>query len=68
VQLTGFGENGIDLQVTFWIPDPEEGSAGLKSELYLAIWRTFQRHGVSIPYPQRDIRIISAPPPVAAGK
>lgn len=67
VQLTGFGENGIDLQVTFWIPDPEEGSAGLKSELYLAIWRSFQRHGVTIPYPQRDIRIISAPPPTAAG-
>jgi small-conductance mechanosensitive channel len=59
VQVSGFGENGIDLQLVFWIPDPEEGSAGLKSELYLAIWRTFQQHAIAVPYPQRDVRIVS---------
>jgi small-conductance mechanosensitive channel len=59
VQVTGFGENGIDLQLMFWIPDPEEGSAGLKSELYLAIWRAFQQHAIAVPYPQRDVRIVS---------
>lgn len=58
VQVTGFGENGIDLELVLWIPDPEEGSGGLKSALYLAIWRAFQRHEISVPYPQRDIRII----------
>lgn len=59
VQVLGFGENGIDLQLVFWIADPEEGSAGLKSALYLDIWRAFQKHRISIPYPQRDIRIVS---------
>lgn len=58
VQVTGFGENGIDLQLVLWIPDPEEGSASLKSIIYLEIWRAFQRHAISVPYPQRDIRII----------
>lgn len=58
VQVLGFGENGIDLQLVFWIADPEEGSAGLKSSLYLDIWRAFQQHRISIPYPQRDIRIV----------
>lgn len=58
VQVTGFGENGIDLQLMLWIPDPEEGSGGLKSALYLEIWRAFQQHAISVPYPQRDIRII----------
>jgi len=58
VQVTGFGENGIDLELVLWIPDPEEGSGGLKSALYLGIWRAFQQHEISVPYPQRDIRII----------
>jgi small-conductance mechanosensitive channel len=58
-QILGFGENGIDLQLVLWIPDPEEGSASLKSSLYLEIWHAFQKHGVAIPYPQRDVRIVS---------
>lgn len=58
-QILGFGENGIDLQLVLWIPDPEEGSASLRSSLYLEIWHAFQKHGVAIPYPQRDIRIVS---------
>ncbi len=60
VQVAGFGENGIDLQLILWIPDPEEGSGGLKSALYLEIWRAFQQHAISVPYPQRDIRIIGS--------
>ncbi len=59
VQVTGFGENGIDLRLAFWIPDPEEGSASLKSALYIEIWRVFQQYGISVPYPQRDVRIVA---------
>lgn len=58
-QVLGFGENGIDLQLVFWILDPEEGSGGLKSQLYLDIWHAFQEHNIGIPYPQRDIRILN---------
>lgn len=59
VQIRGFGESGIDLMLTFWIPDPEEGSAALQSELYLQIWKMFQEHKISIPFPQREIRILN---------
>jgi len=59
-QILGFGESGIDLQLVLWIPDPEEGSASLKSSLYLEIWHAFQKHGIGIPYPQRDIRIVGS--------
>jgi small-conductance mechanosensitive channel len=59
-QILGFGENGIDLQLVLWIPDPEEGSASLKSSLYLEIWHAFQEHRIGIPYPQRDIRIVGS--------
>lgn len=59
VQLVGFGDNGIDLMLGFWIPDPEEGSATLKTEIYLEIWRAFQKNNISIPFPQREVRILN---------
>jgi small-conductance mechanosensitive channel len=62
VQVKGFGENGIDLNLAFWIPDPEEGSAGLQSEIYLEIWRQFKLKGVVIPYPQREVRLLGEKP------
>jgi len=58
VQIKGFGENGIDLNLTLWIPDPEEGSGGLQSAIFMEIWRAFQKHSIAIPYPQREIRIL----------
>lgn len=60
VHVKGFGESGIDLQLSFWIPDPEEGSSSLQSALYLDIWRAFKAQGVSVPYPQREIRMLGA--------
>jgi small-conductance mechanosensitive channel len=62
VLVKGFGDSGIDLTLSVWIPDPEEGSASLQSEIYLEIWRAFQTHNIVIPYPQREIRIIGKEP------
>jgi len=58
VQVKGFGESGIDLMLSIWIPDPEEGSASLQSEIYLEVWRQFQKNNISIPFPQREVRIL----------
>jgi small-conductance mechanosensitive channel len=59
VLVKGFGESGIDLMLSFWIADPEEGSAILQSELYQKIWKLFKEHGIGIPYPQREIRMLN---------
>ena len=59
VHVVGFGESGIDLTLNVWISDPEEGSAELKSKIYLAIWHAFKREHVVIPYPQREIRMLN---------
>ncbi len=59
--IKGFGESGIDLMLSIWIPDPEEGSAALQSEIYLEIWRAFQANNISIPFPQREVRILNVP-------
>lgn len=61
VHIKGFGESGIDLSLVFWIPDPEEGSSALQSEIYLDVWRQFKKHGIVVPYPQREVRMLATP-------
>jgi small-conductance mechanosensitive channel len=53
----GFGENGIDLELRFWIRDPEDGIANVRSDLCLVILDAFHAEGITIPYPQRDVRV-----------
>jgi small-conductance mechanosensitive channel len=59
VFLMKFADSGIDLMLSFYIVDPEEGSWGLKSDIYREIWSEFQRHNIEIPYPYRTIEIIN---------
>ena len=58
-RLIGFGDNGIDLELRIWINDPESGVANVVSDINLSIWKSFKENDISIPYPQRDVRIVS---------
>jgi small-conductance mechanosensitive channel len=58
VFLKNFGESGIDLELSAWINDPEEGQQNLRSEINLAIWRRFQQEGIEIPYPHRVVKLV----------
>jgi small-conductance mechanosensitive channel len=58
VLLTQFADSAINLELGFWIADPEEGKGNVTSEVLMAVWRLFKVHGVEIPFPQRDIHII----------
>jgi small-conductance mechanosensitive channel len=58
-RLLGFGDNGIDLELRIWINDPEEGVANVVSDVNLSIWKSFKEQNISIPFPQRDVRIVS---------
>jgi len=60
--LKQFGESGIDLELYVWIADPEAGTANLRSDLYLDLWRAFREHGIAIPFPQREVRLLQGPP------
>ena len=57
--VTNFGDNGIDLRVTYWVKDPENGFAALQSAIFLDIWRQFNEHDIEFPYPQREVRILN---------
>lgn len=61
-RLLAFGDNGINLELRIWLNDVEEGVGKVKSDVNLGIWHRFKEHGISIPFPQRDVRIISDTP------
>jgi small-conductance mechanosensitive channel len=60
-----FADSGINLELGVWIEDPEEGTLGMRSDLYLEIWREFKKHHIEIPFPQREVRILGNTPPAA---
>jgi small-conductance mechanosensitive channel len=53
-----FGDSGIELELGVWIGDPEMGQLALRSDLNRAIWAAFHAHGVEVPFPKRDVRLI----------
>jgi small-conductance mechanosensitive channel len=58
-RLMAFGDSGIALELRVWIEDPEAGIGSVRSDINLAIWRSFKDAGIVIPYPQRDLHIRS---------
>jgi small-conductance mechanosensitive channel len=58
-RLTSFGDNGIELELRIWISDPEAGIVNIRSDIFLEIWKSFKEHGITIPFPQRDVHIIN---------
>lgn len=57
--VTNFGDNGIDLRVTYWVKDPENGLPALQSAILLDIWQQFNEHDIEFPSPQREVRILN---------
>ncbi len=49
--LNKFAESGIDLELGFWINDPENGSGNVRSDINVEIYRAFAAAGVGIAYP-----------------
>ncbi|MCG2578986.1 mechanosensitive ion channel [Dechloromonas sp. XY25] len=58
VFLAQFADSAINLELGFWIDDPEEGKGNIVSDVNFAIWRAFKEHGIAIPFPQREVRLI----------
>ncbi len=59
VWIKNLGDNGIELELTTWIRDAEEGQGSLRSGIFLEVLRAFRAAGIEIPTPQREIRLLS---------
>ena len=58
--VTGFTDNGIALELGFWVRDPEMGQGALKSAINRRLFSAFRENGIEIPYPRRDVRWVGA--------
>jgi small-conductance mechanosensitive channel len=61
-RLMHFSDSGIELELRFWISDPQEGVNNVRSEVNRAIWRLFKEHKITIPVAQREIVVNNSPP------
>jgi small-conductance mechanosensitive channel len=57
-EIKGFGESGIDILVEFWMEGIDDGKNRVGADLLHSIWRSIQKHGMQIPFPQREVRIL----------
>ena len=57
-QVVNLADSGIDLELGFWIEDPERGSQNVRSDVSVALLQAFRREGIEIPYPQREVRLL----------
>lgn len=57
--ITGFGDNSVDYVLRFWIGDATGGLTNVRGQVFLALWDAFKEHGISIPFPQREVRLLN---------
>ncbi|MEZ5815827.1 MAG: mechanosensitive ion channel [Hyphomicrobiaceae bacterium] len=65
-QLRAFGDSSLDMMLLFWIDDPENGTANVKSEVLFGLWAAFKENGIGIPFPHREIIFKQLPQQPAA--
>jgi small-conductance mechanosensitive channel len=57
-RLMQFSDHGMDLELRFWIADPQNGVNNVRSDVNRRIWRLFHDAGVTIPVEQHEVRLI----------
>jgi small-conductance mechanosensitive channel len=60
VRFVEYGDNSINFELLVWIDVRETPRRKIRSSLYFAIFEAFDKAGVEIPYPQRDLHIRSS--------
>lgn len=56
--VVGFGDSSVDYILRFWIMDPTGGLTNVRGAVFLALWDTFKENDISIPFPQREVRML----------
>ncbi|MGR3436127.1 MAG: mechanosensitive ion channel family protein [Shimia sp.] len=65
--IVGFGDSSVDYILRFWIRDPTGGLTNIRGNVFLALWDAFQANGISIPFPQREVRMLGKTAPDRRG-
>ncbi len=58
-EIVGFGDNGIDILVEFWMEGIDDGENHVGADLLHMIWNALKENNIQIPYPQREVRVLN---------
>ncbi|GLR70110.1 hypothetical protein GCM10007852_10180 [Agaribacter marinus] len=58
-EIDSFGDSGINMFVEFWIEGIDDGKNRVGGDLLLIILETLKQHNISIPFPQREVRLLN---------
>jgi len=67
VHFADFGDSALHFQIRLWINEPREHPQ-ISSKVNFAIERSFRKHDIEIPFPQRDIHLRSDSTGIASAK
>lgn len=59
-EIAGFGESGVNMFVEFWMEGIDDGPNRVGGDLLLMIFEALRDHGIQIPFPQREVRVIGS--------
>jgi small-conductance mechanosensitive channel len=62
VELRGFGDSGINFAVEFWCKGLDDGKNRFTADILLVVWKTLKANNISIPFPQREVRLLGEGP------
>ncbi len=60
--IVGFGDSSVDYILRFWITDPTGGLTNIRGNVFLALWDIFKENDISIPFPQREVKLLEDSP------
>jgi len=66
--MTAHGEYALEYEIRVWISDPEGGVGNVTADVLKRVWDLFKEHGIEVPVPRRDMRIIGHAPVVGAAE
>ncbi len=58
-EIDSFGDSGVNMFVEFWMEGIDDGRNRVGGDLLLIIFETLRENDIEIPFPQRDIRVVS---------
>lgn len=58
-EIQSFGDSGINIEVEFWMDGIDDGPNSVRADLMLMIWTVCKEHGIEMPFPQREVRILN---------
>lgn len=58
-EIDSFGDNGVNMFVEFWMEGIDDGKNRVGGDLLLTIFETLREHHISIPFPQREVKILN---------